>query len=423
MPQIYHLCLYVIFGIEIALTASCHFPYLRFMFRQILSFLLLSIMVLVAACNPTKSAFSKGDYDGAIHAGAQKLHRKPDDVKTLQMVAEAYRLANERDFEEIRNWEQRQDDARRFQYIHNIYRRLEARQGTVRRIPKPRTQLVANDVFEFRDYTDELNETKQMAVAELYQSGLELLAKNNRPAAREAYAKFRDASALIPNYKDLPERLKAAKEAGTTKVLVTIQPQGNISLPTSLEQEISRIDVSSANTEWVEFNRVQEFNVPYHYFVEIEINELFVSPERQRETRTTEKANIEDGWEYKKNPDGSVVRDSSGNKIKVPVYREISATITTIEQSKEAAVRGEMRILEGVNGQLVAQDRLNATSSFSHTYARARGDSRAISRASAAALQRGPVAYPTHEQLLLQTASVLRNQMTRFLQNHRQRLP
>jgi hypothetical protein len=393
------------------------------MVKRFLPFFILSVFFFVAGCNPTKSAFSRGDYEGTIHAGAQRLHRKPDDVKTLQLVAEAYRLANEKDFEEIRQWEQRQDDARRFQYIHNIYRRLEARQGTVRRIPKPRTQLVSNDVFEFRDYTDELNETKQMAVAELYQSGQDLMQKNTRSAAREAFAKFRDASTLMPNYKDLPERLKAAKEAGTTKVLVTIQPQGNISLPTSLEQDITRIDVSSANTEWVEFSRIQEFNVPYHYFVEVEINELFVSPERQRETRTTEKANIEDGWEYKKNPDGSVARDSSGNRIKIPVYREVTAIITTFEQSKEAAVRGEMRILEGVNGQLVAQERLNASSSFSHSYARARGDSRAISRASAAALQRGPVAFPTHEQLLIQTAPVLRTQMFRFLQNNRQRLP
>jgi hypothetical protein len=76
------------------------------MVKRFLPFFILYVFFFVAGCNPTKSAFSRGDYEGTIHAGAQRLHRKPDDVKTLQLVAEAFRLANEKDFEEIRQWEQ-----------------------------------------------------------------------------------------------------------------------------------------------------------------------------------------------------------------------------------------------------------------------------------------------------------------------------
>lgn len=380
------------------------------------------LLSLAVACNSTKSAFSRGDYDGAIRAGVQRLHRKPDDKQTLQIVAEAYRLANEKDFEEIKSWEDRVDHPSRFQYIHNIYRRLESRQATVKRIPQPRTQIVETDYFEFRDYSDLLNETKQQAVAELYEAGIQLLAENNRAKAREAYAKFLTASGMIANYKDLPARMQEAKENGMTHVLVSIQPQGNISMPVSLELEIARINVSNYNTEWISFSRVQEFNKPYHYFVEIEVNELYISPERQREERKTFTEKIEDGWEYKKNPDGSVARDSSGNRIQIPVFRNVSATVTFYEQSKDAAVRGQMRILEGVYGNVIAQENLNAGTSFLHTYARAKGDSRALSRQHAALLNKGPVAYPSHEQLLLQAAPNLRAQIERFLSNNRNRL-
>jgi len=379
----------------------------------------LSVLLLtLSGCNPTKSAFSRGDYDAAILSGIRRLHKKPGDSQTLLLVAESYRLANNQDFERIRALENRPDDPRRWESIHQVYRSLEARQARVRNIPRPRGELISNDLFEFRDYSVELDQSRNQAVIDLYEAGIRLLGTGQKSDAREAFTKFRSVLGLNASYKDATERMEEARMKGTNFVVIQIAPSGGIAMPVSFERELRQLNLTSLNREWIEYHLGESYGVHYDYFIEVEVEGLTVSPERENRSTRVEKAEIEDGWEYLKNPDGSVARDSSGNRVKVPVMREVRATLTIVEQTRQASASGQIRLMNAT-GQSMAQHALVGNHVWRHTYGTSRGDVRALSKESLSMIQRKAVGFPSTEDMILQTAVPLRNQIQSRLQSFR----
>jgi hypothetical protein len=383
--------------------------------------LLSGILLTLTGCNPTKAAFSRGDYDAAILSGIRRLHKKPGDSQTLLLVAESYRLANNRDFERIRELENRQEDARRWESIHQVYRSLESRQSRVRNIPRPRGELISTDLFEFRDYSVELDQSRNQAVIDLYASGMRLLSTGQKSDAREAFSKFRSVLGLNASYKDAAERMEDARVRGTNFVVIQIAPAGGLAMPVSFERELSQLNLSPLNREWVEYHLGESYGITYDYFIEIEVEGLTVSPERENRSSRIEKAEIEDGWEYKKNADGSVARDSSGNRIKIPVMREVRATVSIIEQTRQASANAQIRLINSA-GQPMAQHALVGNHVWRHTYGTSRGDVRALSKESQALIQRRAVNYPSTEEMILQTAVPLRNQVQSRLQSFRSQI-
>jgi hypothetical protein len=375
------------------------------------SFRLFIVSMLMLSCTSTKSLFQSGQYDLAIDYGIAQLQRKPGDGKTLFMVAESYRLANEQDFQSIVDFERRTDDPRRWESIHNIYRRLEGRQGKVRRIPRAPNALLQDDLFEFRDYSLNLEESKNRAVVDLYEAAVKLMESGNREENRLAYDKLKSVYGMNRNYKNVETLMEEARIAGTTFVVINIAPSPGVAIPVRVEQEIARLNVNGLNREWTVYHVGNSFNTQYHYFIEVEINRLTVSPERINQRTITESANIEDGWEYRKNPDGSVARDTSGNKIKDPVFREVKATVTILDQVRSAQLGAMLRVLNSQGTPVVPERVVTGDYNWTNSYATSKGDSRALSKNTRELMNKQKQAFPDVEIMLLEAVVPFRNQL------------
>lgn len=390
------------------------FVFVRFSFgASVLPLLFLALAL--QSCMTASKAFEQGRYNQAIQLAAAKLHKRPGDVKHTQIMASAFRMANEADFSRIRTLEL-SDSPTAWENIHNIYRQLESRQAMVKRALDQGSRLLPSDQFTFRDYSADLADSKNRAVEDLYVAAQELLAKANRFDARTAYDKLQRVQRLMPGYKDSENLLRMAKAAGVTRVMVTLQPTEGLSVPVAFEEEVRRIDLSALNTQWVEFTQVEIMNEPNHYYMEVRFDQFVVSPEQIRERNYEEKARIEDGWEYKKNADGSIARDTSGNRIKVTVFREVKVRVRLYQQIKTASALGSIQMADGSSGQILAQRRFSGVAEFLNEWGTARGDSRALSKQSRRAINGRRLAFPADAALLQQAAPQFRAQMFSQLQ-------
>lgn len=375
--------------------------------NRIRFFLFVSLLFL--SCNSARRHFEKQHYDKAIEISARKLRKNPSDQKHIDIIVDAYRIANEEDLYAIQAL-QRENNDRNWEKIYQLYRRLEQRQQIIKTLPTLHpTNPLTNVDFEFRDYSLEMANSREKAAQNFYDEGLRHLQKGDRFSARQAYQYFLRAAGYNSSIPDLQLNTQLAYDASFTRVLVTVTHQSPRPIPVELEQYIRSINIQQFNNNWVRYTWIDEKNVVYHYFAEIIITDAWAGPDRTNQTIYTETKTIEDGWEWEKNPDGSIRTDSLGNKIKKIIYRDVSAKITKIEQIKEGTIRGVMKIYPSDGGQPLFNEPIFGSATFRNEYGFATGDNRALSQASLQLLQQKPMPFPSERDMIMMASQSFGN--------------
>ena len=82
------------------------------------------------ACQIIK-ALQKGQYDLAISKAVKKLRKDKSKGKQVKVLEEAYRIAQQRDFEAI-NFIKKEGSPDKWGEIHGIYSRIQRRQNMVK---------------------------------------------------------------------------------------------------------------------------------------------------------------------------------------------------------------------------------------------------------------------------------------------------
>jgi len=379
------------------------------MLRRYALFLSVLTVLILGSCASARKQFEKGNYDRALEISAQKLRKNPADQKHIDILVNAYRIANERDEAELNRLkaENREDN---WEQIYNAYRRLDRRQSVVRELPKLRPSNPLTDVeFTYKDYSLEIQKSKTKAVESLYQAGEEHLSKGDRFSARTAYGFYNRAFGYDPNYLDVREKMEMARTSGITRVLFGVNRQTMQPLPAGFEQNLMNVDLSGFNRQWLQIDQVQQMNVSYHYFIEAVITDVAVLPERVRETSYTDTRTIEDGWEYEKNADGSIKRDSLGNGIKRTIYREVTAKVKKTEHEKQCTVNGAVLIYESGSDRRISQDAIYGNANYYYAFGTAKGDSRALSDQSRKLVQNYPQPFPSFSDMVMMASASFNN--------------
>lgn len=372
---------------------------------------LFSLVVVLAlgSCASAKKQFEHGNYDKALEISVKKLRKDPADQKHIDILLNAYAIANERDLDEINRLTAEGSD-QSWERIYTLYKRLDQRQSLVKQLPelKP-TNPMTNTRFRFRDYSMELQNSKGKAVENLYNQGMVYLEKGDRFSCRTAYDYFNRAIGYDSHYKDVVQKKELARASGITYVLYTVNRQTNQLLPPDFEYNLQNLNLSGFNRDWLQIDKVQQGNIAYHYYIDAVITQVVEEPERIRETRYTETKTIEDGWEYAKNPDGSLRRDSLGNLIKVTVYHDINVQVTRVEQEKLCTVNGIVLIYENGSSYKIAQDAIYGNARFYNVFAVARGDNRALTTESLNLTRNNQKPFPTFTEMVMMASSSFNN--------------
>jgi hypothetical protein len=175
--------------------------------------LILSVFI-ISSCTTGQKSLQQGNFYDALMKAVNRLGSDPDNRKASQVVREGYPMAMAYYQEEIDKMLTGNDPFKWNQTL-DVMNTVNQISDEIRRIPAAR-QLVTSP----KTYTSELINVQNHAAQEHYDAGMDLLARNTRETAKEAFYHFRSADALVHGFKDVAAKMQKAKEMATLTVVV-----------------------------------------------------------------------------------------------------------------------------------------------------------------------------------------------------------
>lgn len=366
--------------------------------------LLVPIAVIVSGCMSSGKLMNKGLYDQAIEKSVKKLLKDPEKVKELSVLANSFKLANEKDIERIA-YLKKTGEPDVWDDIFVLYNSIKTRQDKVKALAE---NLLGKISFSEVNYDNEIIAAKKKAAEYFYVHAQALLALNDRDNARSAYAEFQKVKTYYASYKDCDSLLSVALDKGTARVLFKILNATSIPLPEDFEAILTKISMADLNGQWVSYDTKQVEGRDYAYVILMNIKAIDVSPEFIKETQYTETKEVQDGYTYQLDSLGHVMHDSLGNEIQIPKYETIKCLVTETQQKKTAIISGTLDYLCAESEDLIKTDPVTAATSFENYFAKASGDLDALSDATKKKLGNNFIPFPSNPSMILQAGDVLK---------------
>ncbi len=367
-------------------------------------------VLTLAACKSTKTLTEEGNYDEAIEQALRKLiGKKKKKAATVASLESAFAKANTADMRRLNDLKASGRDEN-WTRIYSIAKGIETRQTSI----EPLLPLVDDKgyqaEFSFVRTQVILHEAKGKASNYLYTSAQSFLSKarvGDKAAAREAYEQLERIGQYYQNYKDSRSMLEEARGLGVSRILFRMENDANVIIPRDFEQEILRTDVQDLNELWREYY-TRDAGEKFDYEIVMKLQDIDVSPEAERIREYRDEKEVNDGEEALRDANGNVQKDTSGNIIKVPIKKIVTADVVETYQSKAAIVGGTLFFYDKKKRELLDTKPLSVEAIFENFSTRFRGDRRALSRESKDYLNNQLVPFPPDEVLLLDAADLLK---------------
>lgn len=368
---------------------------------------LLTVIALIAgfaSCTSTKRMIVKERYDKAIDICVKRLHKNSTNVKERHNLRKAYILANEKDNDKVMYLKKSgQPDV--WDEVFVIYSRLDARQSKVKTL----TSSILREIgFKEIDYDQEIISAKKKAAEYYYAHGKQLLGMNDKFKAREAYEEFQKVKDFYASYKDVDDLLNQAYVKGQTHVQFEVTNILKIPLPQAVQQELDKMSLGELDNFWVKYETSKKPKGYYDYKVNLQINYFDVGREKEDKNTYKETKKVEDGWEYAKDENGNVMKDSLGNDIKIKKYKTISCRVTEVYQKKSSSITGAMEIYDNHLNRMLKTVPVKGESIFENHYAEAFGDLDALKKETKEKIKGKRLKFPTTVELLMQSFDILK---------------
>ena len=387
------------------------------------------IFVLIAflgvSCNSvkrTQKLVSGGNYDQAISLAIKKLKKDKDSKEYdphIVILEEAYAKAKEENLRRI-NLLKKDKSTKSAKEIYYTYLDLEARQNLIRPLlPLYSLSMGRNANFVFSDYSTDLSIAKDGYVKSLYQEADLYFKRNTKADYRSAYNVLCELEEIQLNYKDVNILKNEAHFKGTDFVLVTLNNQTNQFIPFRLERELLDFNTYNLDDFWTEYHTKSEKNINYGIGIDLNFQTIQISPERISEKQYTRTEKIKDGFDYKKDRRGNIVRDSLGNPIKIDRYKDVSAIVTTTVQEKEVFVGGSVIYKDLGRNRQINSFPLSTEFIFQNAFANYRGDDRALTIDDKNMLNNRFVPFPNNEQMVFDAGTDIKERFKEILSQNR----
>ncbi|CAG0963422.1 MAG: hypothetical protein HND27_09220 [Bacteroidetes bacterium] len=374
---------------------------------------LLLVAVLLSSCTSSKKMLMKGRYDAAMQKSARKIKKKPTKIKEIDVFYEAYTTANKQSRERV-DFLRKEGNPANNSEIYNQLSMIKSRQELAKSLPA----IGIN--FQFEDIDNELIESKNKAAEYSYARGEQLLQKGDRMNAREAYGEFIKVKGLISNYKDVDEKIKHAQWLGTSNALFMMRNNSGAILPLGFWEEMKKITIKELNTQWINYDNVQDTTKYYDYYIILNIKIIDVGPELVKENTFTESKQVQDGFEYVLDGKGNVKKDSLGNDIKKPKYKTITCTVLEVAQKKVAKVAGTLDYISNSDNQLIKSENVMADTFFDNVVSKiVAGDAAALKPETAKRLGGQPMPFPPDPDMLLRSAATVKDISKNIIWNNK----
>jgi hypothetical protein len=385
--------------------------------KRILSFVFI-LTIISYGCGSSKKKLEKGDYDGAIDKSVKQLRKDRTDKKQIDILEQAYKVANEQDNERVRflrmegkpsNWDE----------IYLVYKRLNDRQALVRTV----TPLNAGGKqvdFQYVDYMQEMVVAKRKAADFYFAHGNELMKSNIKESFRQAYYEYRRAKDYVGDYEGIDNKIMDSKYKGMSRVFVTIQNKSILKFPKEFEDDLLALDLPNLNSEWVEYHTQNLDNkIDYDYFVNVNVKNIAVSPDNSFQRDSVIKKEIEDGFTYVLDKKGNVMKDSLGNDIKQKKYKTVQCALVETIQRKSCRIEGDIEVIQMNPNKVIKKDPMGAQSNFENISSRALGDLQALNPEQLQRTKSQILPFPTDIEMVIRCSESLKQAIRGSMQNNR----
>lgn len=377
----------------------------------------LALAVLFAACKSSSKLVEQGNYDKAIEKSVKKILKGKADSDDIDMLDRAYQLANTQNKERIKllksegkpeNWEQ----------IYFQYSALDNRQKQVRKV-LPINHKGRTINYPQTDYTNDIVEAKTKAAEYYYHNGKRLMEQKNKLSYRDAHYNFSKAykyrASAFPEIEGLMEE---AKYLGTTRVGVDAINSTRYRISQDFFDKLLAFNTNNLENQWTEYHIGRENrNVDFDYMITIRVQNIDVSPERFDQKEYLREKTIEDGFSYALDSRGNVMKDSLGNDIKIPKYKDLKCTVVERIQTKDVTVTAQIEYLEVYpDRRVVKLIPTSATSTFRNVSGKAVGDMEALTPEDRKLIERSSVAFPSDMDMIYDCTEPLQKVVSDELQ-------
>jgi hypothetical protein len=180
--------------------------------------ILLLIITVFTACSTGKKAFERGDYYEATIQAVKFLRSNPNSEKAKGVISQSYPMA-------LQYFRQKVDETAisgspdKYLSIVEIYTKLNNLADEISRCPAA-LETVKPVVY----FHEQLKNAQDIAIAEQYDAGIQLIKNGNIEDARKAYEKFDWVNKTSPGYSEVTNKLQEAEEMATLRVVVEELP-------------------------------------------------------------------------------------------------------------------------------------------------------------------------------------------------------
>lgn len=369
--------------------------------------ILLGIIFALAACGgakKTQKAINSGNYTTAINKAIRELKNnktKKGNQRFIVMLEEAFAKNEQREKEQIA-FLQKDGNPANLEKVYNGYLQMKNIQDRIR----PLLPLYIEDEnrqanFALENYDNQILTTKASLSEYLYTNATELLTgASNKFDYRQAYDQLKYLNDINPGYYDTAAKMDDAYQKGLDYVKVEVNNDTEQIIPKRLEEELLDFNTFGINNFWATYHATPLENVNYDYALQLNFQQINISPERVNETQIIKEKQIKDGFEYVLDRNGNVAKDSLGNDIKVDKFKTIKCDFYRFAQIKTAQIGAKVNFKDLQSGQVVNAYPLSSEFIFEHVYANYQGDRRALDNDLVALLDLAAVPFPTNEQMV-----------------------
>lgn len=378
--------------------------------------LLIIFTLFFISCTSSQKMLDRGQYDRAIERSAEKLQKKPGNTKELDVLKEAFELANMFDRERIEFLELEGLEESWIE-IFELYEQLNHRQNRIRRLPSQ-----VRNQFTYINYDQAIIDSKSAAAEVSYRRGIEFMNRGDKAGYRMAWEEFNWTANLLPGYEDVDRRIIDTRQLGLNNALFIAENNSNVIVPGYFQTEMAKIALRDLNTRWLNFDTYENDHMQYDYLLVLNIGEISFSPESVERQTLRDSKEIQDGTRYEYDGDGNVKKDSLGNDIRTPNFITVSAEVSEVLQRKSTFVGGSLDIYELETDQLIRTENLSVEWVFENRYGTFSGDRRALSEQNAAIVGGKQLPFPSNEQMVLDSAELLKDRAKAVIRGQRRLL-
>lgn len=358
--------------------------------------LLVVLSLIIFGCSAGRRSFEKGNYDQAVYKAVNRLQQNTRSQKALQTLSDAYRYAVEDHLDKIRE-AKLSSDVLRWETVISEYENLRALADEIKRCPSCRDAVPLP-----QKYTTEIAEAQLNAASIRYARGIRLLEERSRQSAKQAWFDFEKAGQLIPEYKDVNQKMEDAYWAAVIKVVVE---------PVELRRSVYQL-----SNEYFQ-NKIYEYleNYERRSFIK------FYTPKEARKQDLVPdqvlSLNFDDfvvGQTYVKERVEEVSRVSVklGTADGKSVYGTVRAKVSVYEKTISSAGLLNVEVIDWKTKNTLTQEKMQGSFVWSDKWGSYKGDERALGKEYKTLISRRESLAPPPQELFLEFTKPLYAQLT-----------